>query len=66
MVSQKRSATVHQGQDMRPKNNNGDDPMKNLDNLVDKLFNVVKEDVEKIEEAVEDTIQPTEIREADE
>ncbi len=45
---------------------NGDDGMKNLDNLVDKLFNVVKKDAEQIEEAVEETVEPTEKPGADE
>jgi hypothetical protein len=47
------------------KQSDGDDAMKNLDNLVDKLFGVVKKEAEKIEEAVEEVIEPTEKPEAD-
>lgn len=32
--------------------------MKNLDNLVDKLFGVVKKEAEEIVEQVEDAVEP--------
>jgi hypothetical protein len=42
----------------------GDEAMKKLDNLVDKLFSVVKKDVEEVkevaEEAVDEILKPEE------
>jgi len=40
--------------------------MKNLDNLVDKLFGVAKKEIEKVEELIEEVVEPTEKPEADE
>ena len=43
---------------MQDDKRNGDEAMKNLDNLVDKLFGVVKKGAEEIEEIVEEVIEP--------
>jgi hypothetical protein len=39
---------------MQDEKRGGDEAMKNLDNLVDKLFSVVKKDVEEVEEIAEE------------
>lgn len=44
--------------DNSSKTPNGDDAMKKLNNLVDKLFGVVKKEAEEIGAVVEEIIEP--------
>lgn len=41
---------------MKQEKPNGDEAMKNLDNLVDKLFSVVESDIEKVKEVAEEAV----------
>lgn len=46
--------------------NNDKTPMEKFEELGRKLFSIVKKDTEKVEEAIEKAIEPTETPEADE